>query len=766
MTSEILEETPSMDTESEVRPFSSDNQDTSKTGVTVSVNHSAAEDDSAKRTSLSLLENDRETIGIIKRSIEESEIEANLNADISNEALDLTSSKPIELSGQEHTNLQSQLITGIDKSSNTKDNRSGADANTTDEFKEGFSTALKSDGFHIDETRHPKAKIESVEPEIPRNVDQIGVSINGIDKDISSNVLPSSSGPSLNVQKDYLDNLSKHVPISESIHDSKVPISSGRKNRLVIFCEEPIFYDTKEFISRLKVSTSDDVEVVKLNELKTDLIENKNSYTNVHFCIEYSDSFSSNLKNLTTYFTNDWTNVQPSLNVAFHIQFDKEMLWPQDYNKIERDEYDNFIKSLSQIISDRINQFSVIGKSLSDMNSPTKKDDSSSLKQEISVEFQEWKNLRTLDYTGGNVVSFEGINFPESLEVLNIGNQNSLKSLAGFKMPHKLRSLIAHNTAISSIDNISFSPFLESLDLSNNNIYFLNYVDFPVRLLEMDLSNNRIDNLRGVNFPRTLRSLSLARNPIECIKGVKFPDGIQYLDVSCIPNESMTGVRFPDSIVALNLQESMTNTRGLKLPQFLKEVNLSDNGVNSINPLKLPNSIERLFLSNNNIKTLNKVLFPPCLKDLYLGNNLITTLKNVHFPVGLEVLDLEMDPDVDENDRHITTLKDVIFPPNLKVLKLGHHSIKSIESIEFPYGLECLSLAYNELKFARNIKFGPKLKTLDLSGNRDLINIDHFMIPDSVTDLRIAPQLIENLPAYIIERANNRQVKISKSAPY
>ena len=145
---------------------------------------------------------------------------------------------------------------------------------------------------------------------------------------------------------------------------------------------------------------------------------------------------------------------------------------------------------------------------------------------------------------------------------------------------------------------------------------------------------------------------------------------------------------------------------------------------------------------------------------------MITTLKNVQFPPGLEVLDLEMDPYAEENEKYITTLKDVVLPPNLRILRLGYHLIKAIESMEFPYNLQELSLQYNDLRVFRNIRFGPKLRILDLSGNQDLLSVDSVVFPESLVEFRIPSLLLNNLPATVVERANKHELTLTKSMPY
>lgn len=548
-------------------------------------------------------------------------------------------------------------------------------------------------------------------------------------------------------------------PIPAPMISTKVEhivIEDVSKSRLYILVGKPGSY-LSEFM-RLTRDTSDatvDVDSLALLD--------RADFTHVSICIQYDTEFVPNLELLQTNMVLLMTSAS---EVSYHIVFDENKKWEQ-YSELEKTTYKNFLEELAKCAGDKVVQCSLIHKYNRDTVYITEKDALANLGQEIQGDIDHWKNLRIFDYGLNCIRLLPGVRFPESLEQLNLGGGAfSLATLAGFRMPQNLKILTAAQGLLTSIDHVSFPLGLQSLDLAGNRIYFLGYVEFPPRLEQLDISQNRIESLKNVNFPRNLKTLSVAMNPIECIKGARFPETLEHLDLSCIPNESMTGIKLPDLAIYLNLQLSMTNTRGLKIPSLVKELNLGGNGVNSINPLKLPNLIEKLYLANNNIKTLNKVAFPTALRELYLGNNMVTTLKNVLFPPTLEVLDLEMDPDYDEHEKYITSLKDVILPQNLRVLRLGYHLIKSVESMEFPYHLEELSLRYNDLRVFRNVRFGPKLRVLDLLGNQELIGIDNVFFPESLVEVKIPPILLNNLPATIVERANRRELVITKSAPF
>lgn len=450
--------------------------------------------------------------------------------------------------------------------------------------------------------------------------------------------------------------------------------------------------------------------------------------------------------------------------LSFHIIFPLSFKW-KNAPKDLIDSYYRFMDALKEAAGTKVQQCSIIRKYNSRTVCNSDIDALVALGKDISDDIGRWDNLRILDYSYNCLRLLPGVKLPDSLEVLNLGGSQSLETLAGFLIPPNLRVLEVTDGLLKSIDYV-FPSSLRRLILRRNLIYSLDYVKLPPLLVALDLSENRIDTIKYVNFPRELTYLSIAHNPIECMKGARFPEKLEYLDISCIPNESMAGIKFPDSTLFLNLQLSMTSTRGLKLPVHVKELNMACDGVNSINPLKLPNSIEKLFLSNNNIKTLSKVNFPDALRELYLGSNLITSLKNVLFPSTLEVLDLDMNPDLEDNEKDISSLKDVILPANLRILRLGYHLIKAIESMEFPFFLEELSLQYNDLRMFRNVKFGPKLRLLDLSGNQELMSIDNVLFPETLVDMRIPSTLLSNLPANIVMRANKGDLVLTKSLPY
>ncbi|GEQ67263.1 hypothetical protein JCM33374_g927 [Metschnikowia sp. JCM 33374] len=537
-------------------------------------------------------------------------------------------------------------------------------------------------------------------------------------------------------------------------------VSDSRKHRLVVI--DHVTVEFADFLDGLRNDTNDTITETALAGVSS--LETP-AFDQLHFCVVINDSCEESLEKLRSFLHEDPQILSNASKVSLHFDFSEMRNWTSAPEPLKAS-YTSLLDKFEKTCAQKVVQCSFINRYSPVSGRPVEQDDLAQINKDSHGEISRWHNLEVLDYGRSSLRFVSGVRFPESLRALNLGGGHSLEALTGFKLPGQLRSLDVSHNLVSSTDYVAYPATLEVLNLRDNRIYFMNNVEFPVSLKHLDLSQNRIDNLKSVVFPRNLKSLSISNNPIECIKGVRFPESIEYLDASCLPNESMTGIKFPDHTRSLNLQSAMTNTRGLKLPPYVESLNMACDGVNSINPLKLPNSIQRLYLAHNNIKTLNKVAFPASIRELYLGNNMITTLKNVQFPPTLEVLDMTMDPHNDENEKYVTSLKDVFFPANLRVLRLGYHSIKTIEAVDFPYGLEELGLQYNDLRVFRNVKFGPRLHTLDLSGNQELVSLDNVFFPESLRDLRLPSLVLNSLPGVLVERANNHQLKLSKSLPY
>lgn len=483
------------------------------------------------------------------------------------------------------------------------------------------------------------------------------------------------------------------------------------------------------------------------------------AHDHVHLCVVYDGSFAATAQQLTQ-LCSGHSSIERCTELSLHFDFHGIAPWAE-VAPDTKTAYTRFLDGVERFCGLKVVQFLVVAKYDALTAYVAAQEALAQLGAEIQADVARWHRLRVLDYLDNSVRLLPGVKFPDLVQALNLGGGRRLETLAGFKMPARLRVLDLLYNLLTLVDHVQFPATLARLSLRGNRIYFLDYAVFPAGLEALDLSENRLSSLKDVAWPRLLASLLVAHNPIECLKGVRFPESVTDLDVLCMPNESMTGIKFPDGVVRLNLQLLMINTRGLKLPPLVRELNMACDGVNSINPLKLPALLTKLYLAGNNIKTLTKVVFPPHLAELHLANNMLTTLRNVYLPSTLRVLDIQMDPHGD-TDKVLVSLKDMVWPESLTTLHLGYHLLKAVEGITFPPQLEELRLQYNGMRVFRNCRFGSRLRVLDLSGNQELLYLD-VLLPDSLRELLVPAPMLNNLPANLVERANRRELVIRKS---
>ncbi|CCG21212.1 hypothetical protein CORT_0A08270 [Candida orthopsilosis Co 90-125] len=530
--------------------------------------------------------------------------------------------------------------------------------------------------------------------------------------------------------------------------------SSQLRHRLVVMTDPAKDYHKVRFVDDLKGIKNTEVTIIEIEKVSKGKSTFPHDFEYVHLLVGNEERKWDPLTKFIDFLKDNLHLLTDKTNVGCHIFFKPGKSW-KDHTATDVKQYRKFMSSLEEICGPKVTHMSFIDKFDNEDLGP--KTDA-----EIKSDIEPWINLKLLDYTNSSLDGFPDIKFPETLEVLNISGDYFLSSLDNFTFPSKLKGFQAAEGALVYLNRVNFPNSIETLDLSGNKMYVLDGILFPKSLTDLDVSANRIDSLSGVRWPAKLESLSIAMNPIESLKGVVFPPSLKILDAGSIPNDAMVGVKFPESLEVLNLQSAMTTPRGLKVPSNVKTLVLTEDGVTSVNTLKLPNGIETLYLNRNKIKTLNKVQFPTNLKELYLGDNLLTTLKNVVFPDTLEVLDIENDPESFDNEKQIITLRDVTLPPNLKVLKLGYQGIRILENYEFPDSLAHLSLTYNDMKSIRSIKFGNNLKILDLSGNPELLSLENVKVPESVTELRVPEEMVPNLPADVVDRANKGSLILKK----
>lgn len=266
----------------------------------------------------------------------------------------------------------------------------------------------------------------------------------------------------------------------------------------------------------------------------------------------------------------------------------------------------------------------------------------------------------------------------------------------------KLVNLNARNLNLINVTglNICF-PELISCDLSNNNIKVFDLMNsIPSKLIELNLSNNLINETFLHN------------------------DDNEMIIFNNIKLLNLSNNKFSKNLSWLTMNDDKNNNRFINL----KELNLTGNQIKSLIGLPNYSTIEKLNLSNNEINGIidfkelikgdNKFGWS-YIKELNLSGNGITKIYNLHLLKSLTHLNLNNNPltsiyypkEVEINDLiHLEILsnklknlggddedRQYLSMPNLQILKIPcYENLFKIK--ELPQGLIKLSIQGGQFK--------------------------------------------------------------------
>ena len=144
------------------------------------------------------------------------------------------------------------------------------------------------------------------------------------------------------------------------------------------------------------------------------------------------------------------------------------------------------------------------------------------------------------------------------------------------------KKVVIENSRVKDLSGIESLTSAISINLSDNEISFLKkVVRLPPMCLELNLTDCQIASLENVVFVSpVLRVLKLQGNKIKRVglDGVKFPDSLKKLDLSDNQITSVVGVEFPPNLQELSLDGNPMPSieEGMVLPVNLAKITLPE----------------------------------------------------------------------------------------------------------------------------------------------------------------------------------------------
>lgn len=274
----------------------------------------------------------------------------------------------------------------------------------------------------------------------------------------------------------------------------------------------------------------------------------------------------------------------------------------------------------------------------------------------------------------------------------------------------------------------------------------------------------------------------------------------QTLDLSnlLISNFQMPDLSKSTWITSLNLKgNNLTGINYLRLPPYLKRLDLEDNYLICLTSDNVPVTVEELYLKNNNIvifdgdkfknlkildisrNKLEKFTFPPicrdcdisqnkivevgqfpeCLKIFQASDNSLKTITDIN--KGLREIDISYNffdklpelPDslliLDCSENKINGI--IQLPPKLKMLYAYKNNITGFKNI--PNSLELMDVSSNIFKSMPIFPEESQIKVINVSDNW-IESIDAYTIPETVTKLKVRDNTGITIPEQLFKRKN------------
>lgn len=314
-----------------------------------------------------------------------------------------------------------------------------------------------------------------------------------------------------------------------------------------------------------------------------------------------------------------------------------------------------------------------------------------------------------------------------------------------------IQKLTIVNQDVLKIDGLEYMVNLNYLDLTNNNIRDLTPLKKLNKLSALFLKGNFVEDYSPIvvlynKLKEKDFDIKISFNDKNLENAVKEAVGkkngelvpsdlvaIKELDLSDKGIKSLQGTQYFVNLVRLDMSGNMIeDLEPLRTLTKMKTLLLSSNLLVDITPLQYLSNLEYLNLDNNKVYDLTPLLQVVHLKQLSLMQNNISNTILIGKLVELEVLDLSknsifevtgLDKLVKLKELYLNTnfISDISFVGsmiNLEVLDLGENRITKIDALKKLTSLKALYLNVNSISDISAIGDLIYLKILDLTENK------------------------------------------------
>ncbi|CAL6040973.1 leucine-rich_repeat domain-containing protein [Hexamita inflata] len=284
-------------------------------------------------------------------------------------------------------------------------------------------------------------------------------------------------------------------------------------------------------------------------------------------------------------------------------------------------------------------------------------------------------------------------------------NQKQLYNLND--LPDTLRVLHAKMNFISDISPIALLKNLYSLNLSNNKIVNLKPLENLPNMQILNLSNNNISDISQIQHCHKLTDLFVAKNYLNSIDGIQYLNELIRLDISNNILQDIQVLSKVSKLIDLNLQgNKITTTVPLGSLKNLLKLNINDNPIEILSLINLVD-LEHLHMRSTN-QNLNDLQHLYKLQNLDISNNGLKSIEIINNLTNLEVINISGNQIENIDLNHLKELKS---------LDAGLNDISQLSNFCIPQ-LSCLNFDYTQIRVQQLYKqiYTQKITYLSLIG--------------------------------------------------
>ncbi len=289
-------------------------------------------------------------------------------------------------------------------------------------------------------------------------------------------------------------------------------------------------------------------------------------------------------------------------------------------------------------------------------------------------------------------ILFESVDF--KLELSNCGITDDILAQVNFEEVNIKSLKLDDNELLTELTPLaSLSGQLESLSFNRCSVSDISFLKDFTQIKHLEFASNKVSDISFLSDCTSVTELYISDNEIETISSLSSCKSISEISVDNNKLTSLEGLENSISLKKIKAENNkIENIDGLINATLLTEVNLSGNSVSDMSFLeKSKENLRRLYIAENEISDISFLEKCTVINELDISGNGIVSVEPLRNLKGLTFLNA--------SNNSIDNISPLANLKNLNFLNLSNNKIKSTVSVNFSEesSYVTLDLSHNEI---------------------------------------------------------------------